>query len=140
MAFLLDTNVISETVKPKPDPRVIKWLEQQSPTDLFLASQTIGELVRGAVRVKEKPRRERLTKWIEDDLAEQFEDRILPFDNSAAKIWGRLMGQGDREGRRPSAADAQIAAVSIDRELVLVTRNVNDFERLEVRLLNPWKT
>lgn len=138
MPFLLDTNIISETVRPKPESRVLEWLEQQSPEELFLASQTIGELVRGACKVKEKARRDRFTKWIKDDLSQQFEARILPFGDASARIWGELMGNGDRKAQTPSAADAQIAAVAIERDLVLVTRNVKDFKNFEIDLMNPW--
>lgn len=139
MPFLLDTNVVSELVKAAPEPRVLAWLEGQSPSQLFLASQTIGELVGGAFKVKEKARRERFTKWIEEDLSQQFEDRVLAFDHAAARLWGRLMGDRDRKGQTPAAADAQIAAVAMDRQLVLVTRNVKDFERFDLDLLNPWE-
>jgi predicted nucleic acid-binding protein len=139
MPFLLDTNVISETVRPRPEPLVLAWLERQSPVELFLASQTIGELVRGACKVGEKARRDRFTQWIEEDLARQFEGRILAFDEAAARIWGSLMGEGDRTGQTPPAADTQIAAVAIARDLTLVTRNVKDFERFDVAVLNPWE-
>ncbi len=138
MPFLLDTNIVSETVKAKPEERVLAWLEAQTPAELFLAAQTIGELIRGARKVKDKARRERYGTWIEQDLAEQFEGRVLPFDATAAVLWGRLMGDGDRTGRTPAAADAQIAAVAIHHDLTLVTRNTKDFERLSVKLLNPW--
>ncbi len=139
MAFLLDTNIVSETIRPRPRQAVLDWIEARNPSDLFLAAQTVGELVRGARKVKEQDRRERFERWIEQDLAGQFEGRILPFDGRAAAIWGRLMGDGDRAGRRPAAADAQIAAVAILHELILVTRNVRDFTRLDVQLLNPWR-
>ena len=139
MPFLLDTNVISETVRARPEPLVLAWLERQSPAELFLASQTIGELVRGACKVREKARRERFTRWIETDLTRQFEGRILAFDDAAARIWGRLMGEGDRTGHTPPAADTQIAAVAIARDLTLVTRNVKDFERFDVEVVNPWE-
>ena len=139
MAFLLDTNVISETVRAKPEPRVLEWLEKQSPAELFLSAMTIGELMRGAHKVKDKARRNKFTNWIENDLSRQFEDRILPFGDSAARIWGQLMGAGDRTGKTPSAFDAQIAAIAIDRGLVLVTRNVSDFGRFELEILNPWE-
>ncbi|MDE0045934.1 MAG: type II toxin-antitoxin system VapC family toxin [bacterium] len=138
MAFLLDTNVVSETVRPRPRQTVLDWLESRSPSDLFLAAQTIGELVRGARKVREHERRKRFERWIEQDLVRQFEGRVLPFDGGTAAIWGRLMGDGGRAGRRPSAADAQIASVAIQHELILVTRNVRDFARFDVRLLNPW--
>ena len=140
MAFLLDTNVVSETIKPKPQKTVLDWLEAQTPTDLFLAAQTMGELVRGARKVKEKARRERFERWIEQDLAQQFDGRVLPFDGAAAALWGRLMGDGERVGRTPTAADAQIAAVAIQHELILVTRNERDFRYFDIQLVNPWRT
>ena len=140
MAFLLDTNVVSETIKPKPEPRVVDWLETQMPADLFLAAQTIGELVRGVRKVKEVTRRERFESWIEQDLAQQFEGRVLPFDGPTAALWGRLMGDGDRAGRTPAAADAQIAAVAIHHQLTLITRNVKDFEHFDLKMLNPWQS
>lgn len=139
MPFLLDTNIVSETVKPKPEERVLAWLKAQTPQELFLAAQTIGELVRGARKVKEKARRERFERWIEQDLTDQFEGRILPFDSPAAVLWGRLMGDGDRKGRTPAATDAQIAAVTIHHDLTLVTRNTKDFEHFDAKLLNPWE-
>ena len=139
MAFLLDTNVISETVKPRPDKTVLNWIESQIPRDLFLAAQTIGELVRGARKVRERARRERFERWIEQDLTRQFDGRILPFDASTAAIWGRLMGDGDRAGRRPFAADAQIAAAAFQHDLTLATRNVKDFRSFDIRLLDPWQ-
>ena len=138
MAFLLDTNVISETVRPKPEPRILDWLEHQSPEELYLSAMTISELMRGAYKVKEKARRDRLTTWIEEDLRRQFETRLLPFNDSSARIWGELMGNGDRTGKTPSAFDAQIAAIAINRGLVLVTRNVKNFERFDLEILNPW--
>ncbi|MEQ8346356.1 MAG: PIN domain-containing protein [Sneathiellaceae bacterium] len=99
MPFLLDTNVISETVRPSPDPHVLAWLESQTPRDLYLAAMTIGELVRGARRLADGPQRDRLQTWIERDLTAQFEGRIVPFDDAAARLWGALMGDGDRRGR-----------------------------------------
>ncbi len=138
MAYLLDTNVLSETVRPKPEPSVLAWIERQNPSELFLASMTIGELMRGARKVKEDARRETYERWIEDELSQQFEGRILPFDDKAARTWGRLMGDGDRQGFTPAAADAQIAAIALDHGLVLVTRNVKDFERFNVEIRNPW--
>ncbi len=138
MTFLLDTNVISETVKRQPEGRVLSWLSDQVPSDLFLTSVTIGELVRGARRLHDWERRQLFEKWIEDDLVNQFEDRILPFDHAAARIWGQIMGDGDRVGQPRPAADAQIAAIARHHRLTLVTRNMKDFAPLDVPLFNPW--
>ena len=139
MAFLIDTNVISETLKPRPRDRVIAWLSAQRSSDLFLASMSLGELVRGAHRVKDKAKRERFKRWIDHDLAAQFQGRILPFDQEAAVIWGEIMGDGDRTGRPKPMADAQVAAVARRHGLTLVTRNTRDFTDMSVALIDPWE-
>ncbi len=138
MAFLIDTNVISEALKPHPNARVIAWLGDQRSNDLFVASMSLGELVRGAHRVKDKVKRERFKRWINHDLAAQFQGRILPFDQEAAVIWGEIMGDGDRTGRPKPMADAQIAAVARRYDLNLVTRNTRDFKEMDVELIDPW--
>ena len=94
----------------------------------------------GARKAKETARREQFERWIERDLARQFEGRVLPFDGGAAAVWGRLIGDGDRTGRTAAAADAQIAAVAIEHELTLVTRNEKDFVHFDIRMLNPWRS
>ena len=138
MAYLIDTNVVSEIFKPRPEPRVIDWFGSQMANDLFLASISLGELVRGVRRMRERARRERFERWIDHDLATQFQGRILPFDREAAVIWGEIMGDGDRAGRPKPMADAQIAAVARRHGLTLVTRNIRDFAGMEVGLLDPW--
>jgi predicted nucleic acid-binding protein len=138
MTFLLDTNVVSETVKRRPDEHVLAWLGTQSPKDLFLPSMAIGELIRGARRLNEPERRRRYETWIENDLVTQFEGRILPFDHNAARIWGEMMGDGDRAGRPRPAADVHIAAIASLHRLIVVTRNTRDFTSLNVPLFDPW--
>lgn len=138
MAYLIDTNVISETLKPRPNAGVIAWFGEQRANDLFLASMSLGELVRGACRVKDKAKRERFKHWIDHDLAAQFRGRILPFDREAAVIWGAIMGDGDRNGRPKPMADAQIAAVARRHDLTLVTRNTRDFTDMDFALIDPW--
>ena len=138
MAYLIDTNVVSETLKPRPERRVVDWISRQMANDLFLASISLGELVRGVRRMRERARRERFQRWIDYDLAAQFQGRILPFDRETAVIWGEIMGDGDRVGRPKPMADAQIAAVARRHGLTLVTRNMRDFVGMEVVLLDPW--
>ena len=138
MAYLIDTNVISETLKSRPEARVIDWLGSQKANDLFLASVSLGELVRGARQARDKAKRERFKRWIEQDLASQFNGRILPFDQEAAVIWGEIMGDGDRLGRPKPMADAQIAAVARRHNLTLATRNTRDFAGMNVGVLDPW--
>ncbi len=138
MAFLLDTNVVSETTKLRPDGRVLSWLSDQNAGDIFLASMTIGELVRGVRKLEETARRRVYERWIEEDLLKQFDGRVLPFDQGAAIIWGEIMGDGDRTGRTRAAADARIAAVARRHNLTLATRNLKDFESMKVVLFDPW--
>ena len=138
MAYLIDTNVVSETLKPRPERRVVDWISRQMANDLFLASISLGELVRGVRRMRERARRERFQRWIDYDLATQFQGRILPFDRETAVIWGEIMGDGDRVGRPKPMADAQIAAIARRHGLTLVTRNMRDFVGMEVVLLDPW--
>lgn len=138
MAFLLDTNVISETVRPKPHRQVLDWIAAQSAGDLFLASMTIGELMRGARKQKNADRRRKFERWIGGELVDQFEGRILAFDHAAALIWGEIMGDGDRTGKMRPAADALIASVARRNRLTLATRNTKDFPGMEVKLFNPW--
>lgn len=97
--YLLDTNVVSELVRPAPRTSVVDWIASESPRDLHIASVTLGELVRGTIRLPDGRRREALERWVLDDLRQQFEGRILPFDDEAAVIWGTIMGDGDRRGR-----------------------------------------
>ena len=94
--------------------------------------------MRGARRLQEAKRRGVYERWIENDLASQFKDRILPFDRDAAVIWGEIMGDGDGTGRNQPAADAQIAAVARRHSVTLATRNVRDFQAMGVMLFNPW--
>ena len=136
--FLIDTNVISETVKPRPEPRVLAWFESRSPGELFLTAITFGELVRGARKLEKAGRRRGYERWIRRDLARQFEGRILPFDREAGAIWGEIMAEADRIGRPRPAVDAQIVAIARRHGLTLVTRNLRDFEETEVPILDPW--
>ncbi|MCY3732297.1 MAG: type II toxin-antitoxin system VapC family toxin [Rhodospirillaceae bacterium] len=138
MAYLIDTNVVSETLKPRPEPQVIEWIGGQIPNDLFLSSISLGELVRGARRVRDKAKRVRFEAWINRDLCTQFRGRILPLDHRSAVIWGEIMGDGDRTGRPKPMADAQIAAVALAHDLTLVTRNIGDFAGMGMALFNPW--
>ena len=137
--FLLDTNVVSEMVRAKPEQRVLDWVADRIATDLCLSALTLGELIRGITRLPAGRRRSTLRDWLEGDLRREFEGRILAFDQGTATIWGDLMGEADRRGRPRAAIDAQIAATARQHDLTLATRNVADFAGLGVRLVNPWE-
>ena len=137
--FVLDTNVVSELIRPKPDAKVLHWISRRQASELFLAAVSLGEIIRGVARLPDGPRRSRLESWVSELLPRQFAGRILAFDQRAAVIWGELMGAADRAGRPRAAADAQIAATALRHEMALVTRNTADFEGMIPALLKPWQ-
>ena len=138
MSFLLDTNVVSEWTKPRPNSGVIEWLDQVSEDDVFLSVVTFAELRRGIERLPASARRKRLDEWLRSDLPIRFEGRIAPVDGAVADEWGRLVARREADGRPFNAMDALIAATAQVHELTLVTRNVSDFKASLKSLLNPW--
>lgn len=136
--FLLDTNVISELIRPKPAPAVVAWIADRMASDLYIASITIGELTRGALKIGNTTRGVKLQNWIEHDVMYQFNHRILAFDTKAARDWGALMGASDKQGVILPAADAQIASIARVNQLSIATRNTRDFERMLDSVVNPF--
>ncbi len=139
MNYLLDTNVVSEWTKPRPDPGVVAWLAQADEDRLFVSVITLAELRHGIERLPPGARRGRLDTWLTDDLPSRFEARILPIDQPTADHWGKVMARGQGTGRPVGAMDAFIAATVERHGLTLVTRNVTDFEALGLQLFNPWQ-
>ena len=138
MSFLLDTNVISESAKPRPDAGVLSWLATVNEDEVFLSVITLAELRHGVERLPVGARRAALDEWVTDALPARFANRLLPIDPATADQWGRTIARGQAAGRPLSAMDAFIAATAERHRLTLVTRNVSDFEVTGIRLLNPW--
>lgn len=138
MSFLLDTNVISEWVKPQPNPRVVAWLEQIDEDRVFLSVASLAEIRRGIDLMPSGKRRDRLASWLTGDLLARFDGRILGVDNRIAQTWGIVMARVQKAGMNVGALDALFAATAEIYGLTLVTRNVSDFLRLGIPLLNPW--
>ena len=138
-SFLLDTNVISEPMRPQPAVAVLRWLEARDPASLYLSAITLGEIVAGIRRLAASARRRALEQWLMDVLVPQFNDRILSFDAEAAWRWGAFVADSASAGRPLPAVDLQIAAIASHRKLVLVTRNAADFAGLNLEVVNPWK-
>ena len=137
LAYLLDTNVLSETRKPKPDPGVIAFLQAAEPSSVFISVLTIGELRKGIagkrLRDPDPNAANRLVAWVEG-LEVSFADRILPIDAATARLWGDWSGQRPRP-----VVDTLMAATAVLHDLTLVTRNLSDFHDIPVKLLDPWK-
>mgnify|MGYP001318656624 CR=1 FL=1 len=138
MRFLLDTCVISEFVRPKPEQNVINWLDAINEENLFISVATIGEIQHGVDKLPSSSRKNELIAWLNKDLINRFDQRIIPIDVSVMTVWGALMARSEQQGKRMSVMDGMIAATAYKENLTLVTRNVDDFETCGLRLVNPW--
>jgi toxin FitB len=138
MRFLLDTNVLSEGARPRPDPGVVAWLEAHSPLDMAVSALTFGEIRKGVDLLDPGARRARLDAWLTADLPRQFAGRILPVDEAVAVGWGRLAAESQRRGRHLPLADGLLLATAAAHALTLVTRNERDCAGRGVPILNPW--
>jgi predicted nucleic acid-binding protein len=136
--FLLDTNIPSELIRARPDPRVIDWVYTRDEQSLYLSAVSIGELRRGFVILRTSKRRTELELWFENDLVPRFRGRILPVTYSVADRWGILDGECQLRGTPLNTADGMIAATALEHDLTVVTRNVKDFAGLGVTVFSPW--
>jgi predicted nucleic acid-binding protein len=139
MSFLLDTNVVSEWVKPVPNPDVVRWLSEVDEEQVFLSVVSLAEIRRGVDLMDPGRRRDRLTAWLAGELPMRFEGRILDIDRHIADAWGVIMARGKRVGLNLGTLDAFFAATAEVNRSTLVTRNVQHFEKLGIPLLNPWQ-
>ncbi len=135
MSYLLDTNIVSETVRRNPNKAVIAWLDQIPGEALFVSVLTLGEIRRGIEALSEKRRREKLRLWLEHELPAWFEGRVLAVDLSVADRWGRLLAE---VGRPVPTIDSLLAATALHHELRLVTRNAGDFNYPGLQVVNPF--
>jgi toxin FitB len=137
--FLLDTNLISEWIKPNPHAGVVSWLASSDEDRIYMSVVTLAELRHGVERLAAGHRRKRLNEWLEDELPQRFGDRILPIDAAVADSWGRIVARRETLGRPISAMDALIAATAQVHDLTLATRNEADFDSAVSAIVNPWK-
>ena len=136
--FLIDTNVISELVRPRPERRVADWLRGIEPPLLYLSVLTLGELRQGIAAHPDPVRRVRIEAWVEATLRPWFEDRILPIDMPVAERWGLLAGQARMGGRPLPVIDGLLAATALQHDLTLVTRNIEHVAPTGVSHYCPW--
>jgi predicted nucleic acid-binding protein len=135
--FLLDTNAVSEWVKPRPNPGVIRWMESADEDRIFLSVITLAELRYGVERMAAGARRGRLERWLQLELPLRFEGRIVPVDEQVADAWGKVVSRSELAGRPVSAMDAFLAATAEVHHFTLVTRNVGHFPFLKA-VISPW--
>lgn len=137
MSYLLDTNVISEIVKNAPNESLLKWIDDIDIENLYLSVITIGEIRKGIVGIQEPQRKEKISHWLEIELPDFFEERILNIDIKVADMWGKL--QGKNKGYTMPAIDGLIAATAYVHNLKLVTRNKKNFIHAPIEIINPWE-
>lgn len=135
--YLLDTNVVSEPRRRRPDPNVLRWLAGIDEQRLYLSAFTPAELRKGIVKLGRDSRATTYEAHLEE-LRRQFAGRILPLDDDVLDRWGQIAGAAEARGLVLSAIDVLFAATALHHNLVLVTRNVRDMERAGVQILNPW--
>ena len=137
--FILDTNVVSELMRPVPDPAIASWVAERATSSLFLTAVTEAELRFGLAVMPPGKRREGLATGLERMLKTGFANRVLPFDSGAARAYAGIAAARRRGGRPISQADCQIAAIARVRGMAVATRNVRDFEQMEIEIFNPWE-
>jgi predicted nucleic acid-binding protein len=136
--FLLDTNCISELIRPKPEQRVLDWMDAADESLLYLSVLTVGEIRKGLAELAQSKRRTQLETWLEVDLRARFAGRILPIDGPVADRWGQLAGDAKRQGKTLAVIDGLLAASALQHNLTVVSRNTSDFVHTRVSVLNPW--
>jgi predicted nucleic acid-binding protein len=138
--ILLDTNVLSELMRPNPDNTVVAWLDSQPMEQVWISAITQAEILLGLALMPPGKRQQALTKAAMAMFEEDFAGRCLPFDARCTPAYASIVARRMRKGRPVSTEDAQIAAIALTYDLHLATRNIKDFEEIDgLQLLNPWK-
>jgi predicted nucleic acid-binding protein len=137
--FLLDTNVISELIKARPDANVTAWVEATDESLLYLSVLTLGEIRRGIASLPQSRRRATLEAWLDRDLQARFEGRILTIDREVADRWGLLTAAARESGIALPVIDGLLAATALEHNLTLVTRDTGQIPSMGVAVFNPWE-
>ncbi|MEO7538438.1 MAG: type II toxin-antitoxin system VapC family toxin [Pyrinomonadaceae bacterium] len=138
MSYLLDTNVVSETERKRPNRKVVEWLDIIDAGNVYLSSVTIGEIKKGVTKLPSGKRKAHIQNWLED-VRKHFGSRILPLTEQTFLVWGKMMAEFEQRGIVRPALDSLLEATALEHDLVLVTRNVRNFQHSSVTTLNPWE-
>jgi predicted nucleic acid-binding protein len=138
MNYILDTCVISELIKPLPAAPVVEWLASIPAEQLFLSALMVGEMKRGIMKLPDSKKKARLITWFETLLTD-YRDHIVPVDLAVAEAWGTLQAQAETAGQKMAIIDRYIAATASAHQMMIVTRNEEDFAACQQDVVNPWK-
>lgn len=130
--------MISELVKKEPNARVIEWMRTCNEDNLFLSSMTIGEIQKGISLLPESRKKQELEVWLDHELLQRFDRKILGVDIKVAIKWGEIQASSERAGAKMAVVDSLIAAIGIVHDMTVVTRNTDDMKPSGVRYYNPW--
>ena len=137
--ILLDTNVLSEFMRPQPSSTVVSWLDKQPSEAVYTSAISRAEIELGLMLMPQGQRQQALSQAASAMFAEEFRGRCLPFDEDAARHYARIVSTRTQVGRPISVEDAQIAAIALVHQMSLATRNTTDFERIDgLKVVNPW--
>jgi len=139
VAYLLDTCAISEMVAVRPNPKVLSWFESQTEKTLFLSIITIGEIEQGIYQLPASKKRTLLETWLFDELVPGFYGRVLEVNRKLMTTWAKMIGDLKTKGIIRPSFDSLIEATALHHQLILVTRNVKNFQDSQVTILNPWE-
>ena len=141
MKYLLDTNIISEFISKKPNQKVLNYVSSLDENDIYLSVITIGEIRFGIEKLDQEyqsKKIEMLSSWLDNDLMQRFEGRIVDIDKETMLKWGEINGQLQKMGRPMPIMDSLIASSCLAKEFVLITRNTKDFYSFEIEMVNPF--
>ena len=137
MSYLIDTCCISELVKKKPNPNVLKWFADQDELSMFLSVITFGELRKGIEKLPDSEKKQELNRWVKEDLKHRFKNRTLNINLEEANKWGKILATAEKKGKSLPAIDLLIAATAQVHNLSVVAKNTKDMEGLRVEIINP---
>ena len=138
MNYLLDTNIISELISKKPNQKVIDFINSLDENNVFLSVITIGEIKSGIQNVQDQNKKEKLSYWLNNDLLQRFDNRIINIDTNIMLSWGEINQQLKTIGKPLPIMDSIIGATCISLDFTLVTRNEKDFQNLDIKIINPF--
>ena len=136
--IVLDTNVVSELMRGEPAGVVVEWVDRQPANDVYLTAVTLAEFLYGIARLPDGRRKTTLAELLDAMVADDFEHRVVAFDETAAAHYADIVVRRERGGRPISAADAQIAAICRSHDAVIATRNTSDFTDTGIPIVDPW--